>query len=91
MGYCISSIAALSATGTQDGGLVVMKGSHTLHHQNAEEKLSVVQQMAAPVQGEVLRFDWYKAHAAEESKVCTGKGHFISESYTWQSAVLQDT
>lgn len=80
-------IANLAPNGPDDGGLVVLKGSHKLneeyfkacggwkHEQDAGEDQNGYRMTQADT-------DWYRARGCEEVKVCAGPGDFIRKCHT---------
>lgn len=77
-------IANLAPNGPDDGGLVVMKGSHLKHAEFFESIGGFRPEKDAGPQDHSYHFtpedhQWYKDHGCEQVKVCAGKGDLIRE------------
>lgn len=77
-------IANLAPKGPEDGGLVVLKGSHR-HHEEHFAQLGGFrpEQDSGEKENGYLYIpedaDWYRAKGCEEVKVCAGEGDLICE------------
>ncbi|CZT15192.1 uncharacterized protein RCC_01073 [Ramularia collo-cygni] len=87
-------IANLAKNGPDDGGLVVLKGSHLLHKQHFEEIGGFREGADAGIGENGYNFEkgddkWYRDRGCEEVKVCAEAGDLIlwdSRTIHWNAA-----
>lgn len=75
-------IANLAKNGSDDGGLVVLKGSHLLHKEHFEEIGGFREKSDSGVNQNGYDFekedaDWYRERGCEEVKICAEAGDLI--------------
>ena len=78
-------IANLSPNGPDDGGLVVIRGSHKLHHQFFDTKggINGAADRGEEFEGYDYTMDdvqWYNKHGCEQVKICANAGDLIRKS-----------
>ena len=80
----MQGIANLSANGPDDGGLVVVRGSHLLHRQYFDTHGGVdpAREGELGYDYNVEDVDWYVKRGCEVVKVCAGAGDLICE-FCW--------
>lgn len=75
-------IANLAPNGPDDGGLVVLKGSHLLHEEHFASIGGFRQEQDTGEKENGYRFipsdmDWYKSKDCQVVKICAGEGDLI--------------
>ena len=82
----VQGIANMYQSGPDDGGLVVVRGSHKLHRKYFDHAGKFVGDLVDPPEKpgggqhfEYKELDWYKENGAEIVKVCANEGDLIRE------------
>ena len=81
----IQGIANMYESGPNDGGLVVVKGSHKIHREYFDSmgKFPVSEKASSDDHDglgyEYPELEWYTKHGAEIIKVCANEGDLIRE------------
>jgi hypothetical protein len=72
-------IANLAPNGPEDGGLVVMKGSHRLHQRFFDEHGGLDEKRAKEngYRYELADLKWFENNGCKEVKICAGRGDLL--------------
>jgi ectoine hydroxylase-related dioxygenase (phytanoyl-CoA dioxygenase family) len=83
--HCVQGIINLSKSGPEDGGLVVLPGSHKLHDEFLETQTdSSTWKKDDLIFLDKKQLEWFKSRNIEPHKVCAGVGDLI----LWESRVI---